>query len=126
MEHISLAGLPATDARRQVSGQKVRLWFKTDTAGTQETSDDVWGAYEWDSRPSDKILYFYGNQGTGANPPNNTSGASEIVSRRIEFFDPTVSATQVLVTVAIRSEQGRAPMPASVTFDLSPRSMRGQ
>lgn len=130
MEHISRTGLPATAVQSGTSGSKVRLWFRTDTAGTSQTDDDVWRLYEWDSTPTDKILYFY-NLGVGSGPlsaPNTVPPAisvtPEIIARRIQLFQFAVAPPpQVLVTMTINSEQGRAPAPAMVTFDLSPRSM---
>lgn len=126
MEHITRTGLPATDVRDKSTGSKKRLWFKTDISGDQDTSNDVWRLYEWDSTPnSDRILYYYEDPSTGASPPNNpTVPYTERVARRIQSFQFAVNASQILVTVTITSEQGMAPEPATVTFDISPRSMQ--
>lgn len=135
MEHIIRQSLPATD----MVVRDGRFYIRRDpgviTGGTQtqETDNDVWGMYELDTATS---ILKYDPQGLApavqaGSPASTILGMSaaprpagpdvEDIARYIKTF--TVTTGQVLATIRIESTKERAPLPATVTFDVSPRSM---
>lgn len=132
MEHITRTGLPGT-AMVVSSG---RFYIRYDALGTSDTSDDPWGVYFLDTDNDGSGIYhlkFYSNiqkggsspplswpPPTGAPPPINTL---EQVARRMASFTVTLDATNLVATVTIVTQTGKAPEPARVKFSLSPRSM---